>query len=130
VDNWIAVRLGVNKSLERGSGNHLGFSDGRYEKSGQTNGAVGEKGDYTILMAAAYGGFCFSLWEVDYIKSKLGLWFENVTRRGDSGVKRVKSDHGLAGSLGFGTVVLQNTVLEGEASVIDKDIILLAWVLT
>lgn len=102
---------------------NLGFNGGRYDKRDQTTGSIIEKGDYRIATVAAYGVYRFPIWQGGYIKSKLGLLFEKVTRHIQNTENRVQNDVGLAGGLGFGMNMVKSATVEFEATIIDKDII-------
>ena len=114
---------GLTNRLSVEAETNLGFSGGEYEKRDSSSGTVSEKGDYKIYTAAAFGVYRFPLWQGGYVKTKLGLLYENVTRSIEQGEKRINNDFGLAGGLGLGAVIMRNTTLELEATVIDKDII-------
>ena len=102
---------------------NFGFSGGEYEKRDPVTGTIVEKGTYNVSTLAPYGVYRYPLWQGGYIKTKLGLLYENVSRELESEGKREESDFGLAGGLGFGVMVIKQFTLELEATVIDKDII-------
>jgi hypothetical protein len=101
----------------------LGFSGGEYEKHDPANGSVIEKGAYNVSTLAAYGVYRYPLWQGGYIKTKLGLLYENVSRELELGDTWEDTDFGAAGGLGFGVMMMNQFTMELEATVIDKDII-------
>lgn len=81
------------------------------------SGGSSDLGDYDIWTVAGYGVYRFAFTDRQYLKAKLGLLHENV----EVGVGSA-SDSGLAGGIGYG-IKANQTVIEIEATVIDKDII-------
>ncbi len=102
---------------------NLGFSGGEYEKHDPVTGLVAEKGTYNVSTFATYGVYRYPLWQGGYIKTKLGLLYEKVSRELELGGKREDTDFGAAGGLGFGIMIMNQFTMELEATVIDKDII-------
>lgn len=102
---------------------NLGFSGGDYEKRDPNSGAIIEKGVYKVSTMAAYGVYRYPLWQGGYIKSKLGLLYEKVSRDLENADSREDTDFGIAGGLGFGAMLIDRFTWELEATIIDKDII-------
>jgi hypothetical protein len=122
---WSAGLLygfGLTNRLTLEAEANFGFNGGDYEKH-DSSGALIEKGQYKVSTFAAYGVYRHPLWQSGYIKSKLGLLYETVTRDLQQARTREDTDFGLAGGLGFGFVMMGDLTLELEATVIDKDII-------
>ena len=101
---------------------NLGLLGGKYVQKNSV-GTVIEKGDYRIWTLAGYGVYRFPLTDVAYLKGKLGLLYENVTRNGDLIGGGTSKGFGLAGGVGVGTRIADTLTLEGEITSIDKDII-------
>lgn len=123
---WSAGLLfgyGLSNRLSLEAETNLGFSGGKYEKRDASTGAIVEKGSYKISTVAAYGVYRLPLWQGGYVKSKLGLLYENVSRDIEQAAKQENTSFGIAGGLGFGAMMMKKFTLELEATVIDKDII-------
>ena len=123
---WSAGLLygyGLTNRLSVEAETNLGFSGGEYEKRDPVTGLVIEKGAYSVSTLAAYGVYRYPLWQGGYIKTKLGLLYENVSRELEVGGTREDTDFGTAGGLGFGVMMMNRFTMELEATIIDKDII-------
>jgi hypothetical protein len=115
--------LGVTNRISLEAEANFGLNGGSYEKRDPVSGAVIEKGAYKVSTLAAYGVYRYPLWQGGYVKSKLGLLYENVTRELEQAGNREDTDFGLAGGVGFGAMLKNRFTFELEATVIDKDII-------
>ena len=115
--------FGLTNRLSLEAETNFGLSGGEYEKRDSSTGAVIEKGTYNVSTLAGYGVYRYPLWQGGYIKSKLGLLYEKVSRELEQDGKREDTDFGLAGGLGFGALMMNKFTLELEATIIDKDII-------
>ena len=114
---------GLSNRLSFEAEANFGINGGEYEKSDPSTGLIVEKGAYNVSTLAGYGVYRYPLWEAGYIKTKLGLLYENVSRELESNEKREDTDFGVAGGLGFGFMMMNRFTMELEATVIDKDII-------
>lgn len=81
------------------------------------SGGKSDLGDYDIWTVAGYGVYRHPISDTAYLKGKLGLLHENVKVQSASA-----SDSGFAGGFGFGFKIAK-TLIELEATIIDKDII-------
>ncbi len=115
--------FGLTNRVSLEAETNLGISGGEYEKRDSITGAIIEKGTYNVSTLAAYGVYRYPLWQGGYVKSKLGLLYEKVSRELEQQGKRENSDFGVAGGLGFGALMMNKFTLELEATIIDKDII-------
>ena len=112
---------GITPEITVESELNLCLFGGKYEQKNNL-GNVFEHGDYRIWTLAGYGVYRFPLTDAAYLKSKLGLLYENVKRSGKLSDETAKG-FGLAGGVGVGTRIADTLTLEGEITGIDKDIV-------
>ncbi|MBI3774287.1 MAG: porin family protein [Gammaproteobacteria bacterium] len=95
---------------------NLGWFGGEYKQKSA-------HGNYRIWTVAGYGVYRKLIGDATYLKGKLGVLYENVTRTVVENEDQVSKGFGLAGGIGAGTRIADALTFEAEITGIDKDIV-------
>jgi hypothetical protein len=90
-------------------------------KGGGYNNGKGDIGKYDIWTVAAYATYRHPFTNFLYAKAKIGLLFENIANN-TKNEQLLNRDYGFSGGVGIGVNIKQTLTLEGELSLLEKDI--------
>lgn len=85
-----------------------------------------EKGKFTIWTVATYGVHRLAFNPQFYLKTKVGILYENFDRESPTSQQSTVKGFGAAGGLGIGMIAGSVLTLELEASAIDKDVLFIS----
>lgn len=106
---------GITSDITAEAEVNIGLTGGEY-------GAGQDAGSYDVWTLAGYGVYRLPISGNAYVKGKLGFLYENVTNDMFT-VTYTTNDYGIAGGAGIGMTLPNKLTLEGEATLIDQDII-------